>query len=202
MLILENCIFLASPKTGSKWCHAALKACVASDVRECNESAADYHQTLEQVTLRGEEVRDSLFKPENCIAFVRQPFPWYKSYWNHRIRLGWKASHPLDDKCASDSFETFLQNVLQNQAGFLSRYLSLWAGSEEEPAGFIGRQEHLRDDLAWALKHFRVTFDEQVLRETPKTNCGDFLKIPTTCSKELEDRITASESDLINRFYS
>lgn len=118
------------------------------------------------------------------------------------MRLGWKMDKRLDRECAADDFETFLGNVIRVFPGYLSKSIRLWVGTEENPVGFIGKYEHLRDDLAWAMKHFGVAFDEQVLRETPKQNVGNYLLHPATCSAELESRLLTSEAEMIQRFYS
>lgn len=65
---------------------------------------------------------------------------------------------------------------------------------------FIGKYEHLRDDLAWALKTFRVKFNEEVLRNTPRKNVGNYMQHPARYPESLGKAVIEAESEMIERF--
>jgi hypothetical protein len=190
LLILDNCVLLATPKTGSKWCHAALLRACSADIFVRDASPEEYHTLLKKVD------------PDKAIAFVRHPLTWYRSYWNHRMRNGWQPdTHLLDQIASANKFEEFVQKATSGCPGFLSEHIQCWAGTEEKPAGFIGRHEHLADDLAWAMKKFRVPFNEQLLRETPRKNTSNYVRHPARYTDRLQQAVLNSEAEMLSRFY-
>lgn len=199
MLVLQNCRFLCTPKTGSTWITRALK-------RSCTV-------TIEKSGRGGHHTRRA---EDGCelptLSFVRHPLTWYPSYWNHRIRTGWwqdkeielhePPSHfRLDQYCHSDKFSSFMNNVVELCPGFLSRYYPAWVGTEEDPVEFVGRFECLVEDLCEALRFFNEPFNESALRSTPPFNVSDYRKYDIDWTDELAERVVISENKVVYRFY-
>lgn len=189
MLILKNCRFLSTPKTGSQWAHRALLESVSGAVK-FGDGDEKYHAGLN-------DERTEL----PAIAFVRHPLQWYPSYWNHRMRCGWSVTHGIDIQCGSPDFETFMTAVVEELPGWLNGYLSNWIGTAEEPAAFIGRHENLQADLMTGLHVFDEEFDEEKLLATAATNTSDYVTWPAVWTDSLIEAVCDSEQELIQRFY-
>jgi hypothetical protein len=197
MLILQNCKFLCTPKTGSMFVTEALK-------RSCKvvDDSRSYHCQLNNCS--------DVKLPS--IAFVRHPLTWFPSYWNHRMRTGWRkerdivlfepeGSVALDRKCGSNKFPVFMKRVLEECPGYLSRRLPAWIGFHKQPIEFIGKYECLVEDLCFALRYFNEPFDESALRSTSPTNVSDYKKHPVVWEPDLAKSVCESENLILDRFY-
>lgn len=103
-------------------------------------------------------------------CFVRNPLDWYRSYWAYRMQGGWRPTLLIDRQCQSDDFDQFIRNCSGRLPGILSQVYELYTGPNDAPIDFIGRQEHLADDIVRALHLAGESFDEAALRDTPKAN--------------------------------
>ncbi len=137
-----------------------------------------------------------------AIAFVRHPLTWYPSYWNFRMRTGWKDDHAIDRDCASTDFNKFASRVAERHPGWLCWYLEQWVGTEDQPAAFVGRFEQLQDDLIRGLRQFGEPVDEDALRATQPQNRGAYRKLPALWDGAVAMQVCESESRFLKRFYS
>lgn len=198
MLKLRRCRVLRTPKTGSKWLTAALM----SACRYCEDvgpgkgqGPKGYHATLRNVG----EVSDLA-----TVAFVRHPATWYGSYWNHRVRLGWKPEeHEFDRFCAANSFTEFMKKALDRFPGYCSQQMALWVGEAESSRAieFVGRFESLEHDTVRFLELFREPFRRDSFVDGRRVNCGDYSKHPARLSDAMREQIDRQDCGIINRFY-
>jgi len=197
MLTLRCCRVLRTPKTGSKWLTAALEASCKYFHNVGNgagQGPNGYHATLRNVGS----------SPLKTVAFVRHPFTWYGSYWNHRVRLGWKPEeHPFDATCADPVFSEFMKKAIDHFPGYCSRSQAMWVGEAEsgKPIDFVGRFEHLHRDTTQFLELFREPYDSQLLLATAPRNGSDYQKHPAELSPSMKERIEQTDCGIINRFY-
>ncbi len=129
-----------------------------------------------------------------CFCFVRHPVHWYESWWrymNARAGSDWASESDLLSwhPCAAikdlgaDSFEEFIQNVIHYRPGFATELFAQYA---QPQIGFVGKQEHLVDDLITVLQQLNVTFDEQRIREHGAVNVS-----PRNAPVQLSDDLRA-----------
>ena len=139
------------------------------------------------------------------ICFVRRPVPWYRSYWSFRSRKGARRDEKFPaDGLWSDDFDEFVNNILDvYPRGFVTTLYQYYTGADCEKVDFVGRQEHLADDLVRALVQAGEVFDEAALRATPRQN-RSLRKWKRRCmlSKETQDRVASCERWVLDTFYA
>lgn len=213
-LVLPHSIFLHVPKTGGTWVRTAIDGAGIPN-RESNRGQEplgfQIHTDLTNTTDRGPWNLTFRRRPRTwyipggrfCFAFVRNPLDWYRSYWAHRMRKGWKPQHKIDSVCASDDFETFVRHMLEKFPSYVSDLYELYAGPENDEIGFVGRQENLIEDLIRALREAGEAFDEDRIRETEPVNLGSELQQWSEKSRypsQLEEAVLRAEHRAMKRF--
>jgi hypothetical protein len=188
MLLFEHSVFLHVPKTGGTWVRTAARA--AGLPFEEYRVDDDIHADLSYCP------RPDAFK----FAFVRHPCDLYASYWRFKIREGWDPRNPFDLDCGSEQFDRFVRNVIEKEPAWCSRMFADYVGPRERAIEFIGRFEHLADDLVLALTSAGELFDEARLRGTPAVNTSRGMTAGSDWSLELIDAVASSERDAFERF--
>ena len=138
------------------------------------------------------------------ITFVRKPVDWYISYWSFRSRKGARRDEKFPaDGLWSDEFDQFVNNVLDAYpGGFVTALYQYYTGAECEKVDFVGRQEHLADDLVRALTLAGEEFDEEALRATARQNPSpDRWKERCVLLPETQARIAECERWVLETFY-
>lgn len=161
------------PKTGGTWVKVALKnAGVRYRTPRWSREPHPFnlkhaHSTPDNVTPKAKAGRVG-------ITFVRQPVTWYASYWSFRSRKGARRDEKFPaDGLWSDDFDRFVNNILDAYPrGFVTALYQYYTGADCEKVDFVGRQEHLADDLVRAMGLAGEPFDEVALRATPRRNEG------------------------------
>jgi tetratricopeptide (TPR) repeat protein len=179
-------LLLEVPKTGSTWLTAALAA------------AGVNHRQIGPARWRGHG--DLTVHPEShaiVACFVREPISWYRSYFAYRIEHGWRPKYTLDHLCESDSFTSFVRSACTQLPGFLAGLYARYAGRPERQVTFVGRTEHLADDLVRLLHLAEEKFDENALRSVPPINT---TSVRPSITREIEDLIYISEYEAACRF--
>lgn len=189
MLILNNSRFFCCPKTGSQFCTQAISSCCV-----VYEHPEEYHA--------GVSAKSGNHLP--TFGFVRHPVSWYESYWRYRMGSGWlDDGHQVDRDCKADNLEMFIENVLNQYPGWMSRGFEYWMGPNLDYFAFVGKYESLLDDLCSALNFFGEPYDEVKLRNTPAINVGDRARFPSSpLNNSIVKRIEESERRIIEKFYS
>ena len=176
-IVCEKFIFFHTPKTGGSW------------VRRAIGNSTEVILEL----LKHPLPRMIKHKPIFTFAFVRHPLTWYRSYWAYKNRVGWRPEPGMDD-LRSDTFDGFLNNVLNHGSGYLSLMFDRRLGHH---IGFVGKYENLVEDLVYAMKKSGQQFDEKALRETPPENVSpEYPKY----NMDLAKKILKAEEAVLKRF--
>jgi hypothetical protein len=180
--------FLHVPKTGGTW---ATYAMAGAGVPALRPEPSPAHANLAE-----SRTYDDLF----TFAFVRHPLEFWRSYWAYRVRTGWD-DNPLDREAGSENFEAFIEGVLAIAPGHASRLFEQFVGPPEAEITFIGRHEHLADDVCLALRIAGEPFDEALLRSHPKRLVSDYSAPGSLYPASLARRLADAEQIAIERFY-
>ncbi|MBL8734272.1 MAG: hypothetical protein JNN13_17990 [Planctomycetes bacterium] len=160
MMMLQRSRFLHLPKTGGTWVRHALQA-GCPGARWCLLDGSD-HLRWWEAPGRG------LF----TVAFVRHPLTWWQSFW--RFHRGparrYVVSQRVCQHCWSDDFVQFVGNVTQRFPGEYGLLLDNFLGPAGAAVDFLGRQEHLVDDLLLALRLADEPHDEAAIRAVSAAN--------------------------------
>lgn len=197
MIITEKVRFLHVPKTGGTWVIGALRA--GGVAFEIVRRPATSPVTLVEDHIGLDESRD--FADRFTIAFVRHPLTWWPSFWVYRRMTAWEDDHPIDSCTQSDNFNVFIDNVIKNLPGDLSRRFEAYVGTPSHPISFIGRYERLCDDLVNGLRRADETFDERAIRAHAPENAGDYVTYAPRYIGAQEDQLADAERAAIERFY-
>ena len=197
-VVNDTIALLHVPKTGGTW---ATHAIIAAGVRVTDPDVVDPDEDYAQkghVRLDQIAGRDQLY----TIAFVRHPLDWWRSFWAHRMREGWIfPDHEIDSRASSEDFDDFIEQVVENLPGFCGELFERFTGPPESPASFVGRYEHLVDELVVALHEAGQEFDEEALRSFPPRNVGDPTYLGVPYRKDLVRRLAKAERAAIDRWY-
>ena len=133
-------------------------------------------------------------------AFVRHPVSLYRSYWQFKMTSGWDPDNPIDQTCQSDDFQQFIRHVLDQFSGVYGNSLIEFVGDVNNEIEFIGKYEHMVDDLIAALTAAGETFDAQAIRTQPPYNVSDKARFPAVYTVQLEAEIKQAEHTMVKRF--
>lgn len=186
MMILRQSRFLHVPKTGGTWCHEAIK-------KTCHNEVIGFEGNKRHLDL-DRAPGNGLF----TFAFVRNPLDWWKSYWKHRMRHGWTDTHNLD-KCRSDSFCHFMENILDTYPGHFSHMIRKFVGPPKNPIDFIGKFERLSADLSQAMAEAGESYDRDRLIHIPPINVSPD-GLTAEYSPQLLKDVERAEDEGIRRF--
>jgi len=142
-------------------------------------------------------------------TFVRFPLTWYEScfrYWSaQRWRefdpeFNWHPWRPLHT-CRADSFPEFMENVLREEPGYVTRMYEWYIGPPgRSHVDFVGRTETLCEDLTTVLAKCGHQVDQTWIESLPRVN--EAAGIPTEWPAELIAETLYVEGPTIRRFYS
>ena len=113
-----------------------------------------------------------------CFCFVRHPLSWYESWWRYMYGIkgaDWSDAtdllrwHPCGAlrQLGNGDFNEFVRNVIRERPGFVTE---LYGRYVPRVNGFVGRQEHLLDDLVGVLQRLELDFDEDRIRHHNRVN--------------------------------
>jgi hypothetical protein len=160
MLVTKDFVFVHVPKTGGTFLNNLVKE--HADV----EWEGQFHATYD--TLPAD------YRHLPAIAFVRNPFTWYPSWWEHQRRKG-PASHdewPYRQLVEpSSDFDDFLGRAFAREGG------DFYSGIVRDtiaPCIWIGRTERLRSDFTDFLRAHDIDAPDLVdaVQNEPRINVG------------------------------
>ena len=150
-----NAVFVHVPKAGGSWVRDAI---IASGIRTVPAGGVGEHNLPDAYATRGRR-----------FCFVRHPLTWYESAWRglsqgwplrreiaplHRER-SWSPIRFLTYLAGARDFNDFLNTILSEQPGFVSRMFEWFVGPPGYPrVEFVGRMESIESDLSVILKWF------------------------------------------------
>ena len=199
----DRFIFYHIPKCGGTWVKVALKnAGIRYRTPRWSDEPHPFnlkhaHSTPDNVAPRAKEGRFSF-------CFVRKPASWYQSYWAFRSRKGARRDqHFPADGLWSDDFDQFVNNLLDAYpSGFVTTLYQYYTGAECEKVDYVGRQEYLSLNLAYALGLAGESCDVSALATTPQQNMApDRWIARAVLSEATESRVAECERWVLERFY-
>ena len=196
-------VFYHIPKTGGTWVKVAMKEAGLQTHATRNITAA-HPFNLKRAHATPDIVRPKDVAGKFSFCFVRRPVAWYRSYWSFRSRKGARRDEKFPaDGVWSDDFDQFVNNCLDlYPSGFVSTLYQFYTGLNGERVDFIGRQEHLADDLVRSLGMAGEEFDEGALRATPKQN-RSLREWKDQCKLSVDTLLRVNDAERwINQFYA
>ena len=128
------------------------------------------------------------------VCFIRHPLSWYKSIWDYKKNPVSRGRYPPDIYWVPD-YDDFVTGLLDAYpGGFVTKLYQYYTDVD-----FVGRLEHLADDLVTALTLAGETFDEEALRASGPRNVSK--KSTAVLSTETYNRALEAESWVLERFY-
>lgn len=125
-------------------------------------------------------------RPQGFVfTLVRHPAHWLRSYWGHRMRMGWRDMY-LDRHYASDDMNEFAQRVAKNEPGYIGEIFEAYTDAYQDVRVF-----RMADGLDMPLRLLGIH------AEPMKMNWGEGL--PEIHPETLE-LIEKSEAHVIHRF--
>jgi hypothetical protein len=116
------------------------------------------------------------------------------------MTYGWDERNPLDQRCRSEHFHNFVEQVLELFPGFITTSLVEFLGENYDQIDYVGKYENLVDDLIHALRMAGEVFDENSIRALAPCNVSNKEKYPAEFTPELEQHIRESELTIMQRF--
>lgn len=175
----SNTLFLHVPKCGGTWVEAALKEGGVPAYR-CKPliGVSDEHAALRHFDLT---------QYENILCFVRSPITWYES-WFRFSRRDWKVwthlVHPQDalSDCGASNFADFVLNVQRKCSGYVTDLYSQYTrGKYKTNSLYIGRTEHLADELIDCLTMLREQADKDAIARLKPVNASKGASVVWPC---------------------
>ncbi|MEP0956670.1 sulfotransferase family protein [Leptolyngbya sp. FACHB-1515] len=166
-------------------------------------------RTTSGVTWRHSLLRHYVDRYDCVFTFVRHPLTWYESWWKFQTWLNWKDHEPgvwhpqkILERCESNDFSKFIRLCIQLEPAYVTRMYEWYIGPPEgEFVDFVGRYEHLTDDLIQILRLRSVEFDEAILRAYAPANVSLSPLGKPVWDEALKAQILELEAPVIKRFY-
>lgn len=200
----DRTIFYHIPKTGGTWVKRAMRQGGLIVGRARNKRRTGHPFSLKREHATPEVVRDEYKENRLSFCFVRHPISWLKSSWAFRYRTpGVGRTAPIHEFWV-DEFQPFVLSVLEHMPGYVTRLYQYYVGPDADEIDFIGRQEHLADDLARVLNLAGEEFDEQALRSIPPRNvAAGRPEVAKLCvlGKSVERQVLDAEKWIMDKFY-
>lgn len=221
VLLKGGAVFLHIPKTGGSWVHQVLKDTGLS-LGSFDHKHADFDRVLanrcelgvrQLLRVVGEATvyrRQGPFRKNTGFrfCFVRHPLRWYESYWKFMLGKAWrdwgrendrKQWHPNSvlNGLADDDFNGFMHKVITKRPGYASE---MFAAYTKSGINFIGKCEHLADDLLAVLRHLELPHDEQRVRDFERVNVSNGTSKPIEWDPVLKKAVTKLEISALVHF--
>lgn len=194
--LTKKMVFLHLPKTGGIWTAGAVEAAGVPTWRP--DSLGHQHYSSHGHADLADVMIDNRFS----VAFVRHPLDWWRSYWGHRMRTGWRDDNGIDVAARSNEFNDFIDRVLKYRPGYLGELVGQFVGSPVPGVDFVGRFERLVDDVCTALRLGGESFSEAAIRAYPCQNGSEYDRFPAVYLPEVAARLVEAEDETIKRFYA
>lgn len=227
--LIDGSEFLHIPKTGGQWVTKVLRENKLIEHSHLGgHEHADYDRVLNnkrlgsgkellreciRISLRkyiktsGKDEDDSKSQPFR-FCFVRHPLSWYESWWKYMSSRNWNYWgvrnsainwHPNStlNGLGSDDFNQFIRNVINCRPGYVSE---LYFSFTKPGINFIGKTEHLKDDLLTVLNVLNLTFDRNSVDETPRQNVSPASSDNIIWDPELRKTVTLLELPALVHF--
>jgi hypothetical protein len=195
---LPNSCFIHIPRTGGFWLEAVVDAMKIP--HQILKGDIDSHFTFNELPSHWKELEG--------FSFIRHPYHWVKSRWSHLITHGMLNDqrhfgvHRLFDKCAEESFENTIKNIVNAYPeGLVGRtYQEMLDGVK-----YVACTENLPVSASDILSRTEsINFRQyKTLLSIPPNNCTTFnRRWNFTIPDSLREDFIASESNTIKYWMS
>lgn len=211
LLLKNGAVFLHVPKTGGNWVTEVLGKMDLVE-RQVGHKHADYdHFRRPTLPARrpvkaGKKFLSHMLRnrhePSYLFCFVRNPLTWYESwfkymsqesrqwkYWGSQHTDSWHPNSLLDGLGSSD-FNTFVSNVINKRPGYVTEMFGWYTPPAVD---FVGRQEHLREDLIVALDAMELDYDKKFVRDYHEVGVSRPRKVVVEWDSALKEAVTRLE---------
>jgi len=203
-ILMPHSAFLHFPKTGGMWVADAIhNSGIEHKQLKCKNPAHPTQRSIHGVPLHIPAFRAR----EHVLCFVRHPLHFYRSYWAFK-ELNfegpkWNERNPFDIECQANTFLGFMDHLWDHYGG--QGYMSREFIRYEHHATYVGKQEHLVDDLVEFLYQAEEEFSEDDIRATPPTNVAASRpdkEVLTLYDTRTIDRVMQMDRYLIDKYYA
>src|SRR5690606_24420034 len=111
-------------------------------------------------------------------------------------KFRWHPNAALNE-LGSDDFDTFVRNVVTHRPGYVSELFGWYATPAVD---FVGRQEHLADDMIRVLRAMDVRFDEDRIRNFGEVGASPRPKKPIEWDPALRRAVERLEYPALVRY--
>jgi hypothetical protein len=221
LLLKGGAVFLHVPRTGGTWITTVLRK-----MRLAGRKVSRKHQNFDgwlnyELERMGPlrhlyRARISAGKRLGCwperpsfkFCFVRHPVTWIESRWKFACRTEWQKFGTANSRVywnatavlnelGSPDFNEFIWNVLRRRPGVVTEVFFSYT---KPGINFIGRTEHLVDDLAAVLRLLRLPCDDAVMRGTPRVNSSGKDRAPVQWDGKLKRLFLRAELPTLMQF--
>ena len=203
ILLKSGGLFLHVPKTGGNWVSEVLESSDLVFAHVGGKHAGPAQLAPLEQLLHVPHRYDRTNRPLFRFCFVRHPLRWYESWFRMCVARGW-PQWAADDEVwnpsvelnglGADTFNGFIENVLRERPGFLSGLYDCYT----KDAHFVGRQEHMAEDLLIVLTYLKTTVDEALVRGYQPTNVSEAVDVRLDWS--LQQALEEAERDAFARY--
>ena len=202
-LLKNGAVFLHVPKTGGTWIKHVLQKLDLIQA-PLGHQHSDWERSFWHDKLHTDlKVARYLFRrtvgsrraqariDPDCFrfCFVREPLHWYESYWRFMQSKDWDWENWGDERdpyrwhpCAmlnnlgSPDFNAFMHEVNRKRPGFVTEMYGWYVRPGN---GFVGKQEHLKQDLLEALSQMKLDVDlSAVMAMEPQNETPSHISMP------------------------
>lgn len=183
-----NKIFFHIPKTGGSYVRYILRI----NFSDCKEIGNPIESWQIQSHSRPFEITMDEFKQNIKFCTIRHPINWYKSHYRYRVKTGWRDNFPLDIMCHSETFQGFIENVLEKWSTYVTELYENYVPY----CDYYIYQEQLESQLTKLLQSWNYTIITKpvLINDTSRD-------IDTTLDPKLEEKILQAEQHVIQKYY-
>jgi len=198
-LVSQRTLFLHVPKAAGTWIRNLYIAC-GIEHSEYGIQHTHFPALLQHATA-------GFYTKKFIYAFVRHPLTWYQSRWAFRMKYGWQLSHPLDRTCASNNFQQFVMNALEQYPnGWVTKEFTTVIDVCPKPIDYVGRAEFAVSDMLQVARLSGEKFDENIITSLPRVNDSDLdgksSRYWAKYTPKLLDAVLEAERCVIDKYYS
>lgn len=206
----NKAVFLHIPKTGGTWVTSVLKRLGLKQKYLPHKHLDLLHflrpEYLKQIDGLAQDEKPFIF------TFVRDPLSWYESWFRYTKQEGYKqwgkgcrlkdyskvGWHPfaIISDCVEKDFNQSIWNIYRKRPGFVTEMFSWY--TEPDWVDYVGKQENLREDLAFVLDKMNLNYNRGVIAKSDREKVTQSDRVKW--DPELKELVREAEDATYKRF--